>query len=97
MTSYVLAHFKVEDADGYAAYVKGALPTIAAFGGRTVVADDSTVDLWYDRPGSRAIMIRFPTRKDARRWLDSEEYGEVKEDRARATDTFSLLLFDELP
>ncbi len=96
MTSYVLAHFRVEDAAGYAAYVKAALPTIAAFGGRTLVADDAVVDLWHDRPVTRAIMIRFPTREDAQRWLGSKEYGEVRDWRIDATETFSLLVFDEL-
>lgn len=96
MTSYVFAHFRVEDAAGYAAYVKAAVPTIAAFGGRTVVADDSVVDLWHDRPPTRAIMIRFSTREDALRWINSEQYGEVKDWRTDATETFSLLVFDEL-
>lgn len=97
MTSYVTAHFRVEDAEGYAAYCAGALPTIAWFGGRTVAADDSAVDLWHGRTATRAVMISFPTRADAERWLDSQEYGEVKDARIKASETFSLLLFDGLP
>lgn len=96
MSAYVIAHFKVADQAGYAAYSKKAIPTIAAHGGTTLAADDTVIDLWHDRPNTRVILISFPTRTAAKAWLESPEYLAVSDERVRASETFCCVLVEGL-
>lgn len=96
MSAYVIAHFRVNDSEGYAAYSAKAIPTIAAHGGTTLAADDTVVDLCNGRPNTRMILISFPTRSAAQAWIESPEYKAVADERVQATETFSSLLVEGL-
>lgn len=96
MATFVVAHFKISDPQGYAAYSERAIPLIAAHGGTALVADDTVIDLWHHRPKTRVIVVSFPSRQAARAWIESPEYRAVSEERVRSTETYILLLADGL-
>lgn len=94
MTSLVVAHFKVIDREGYERYVGEAIPLIASYRGKTIVADDAALDVARETADTRAIVIAFPSRQEAVGWLSSPEYQEIGKIRELATTTYSVVVAD---
>ena len=94
MAAYLIAHFRIEDADGYAAYGQGVLPLIQKYEGRLLVADDAATVLEGNHPEGRVVVVEFPSLAIAREWRSSDEYEKLNRIRQSSTETFSLVLVD---
>jgi len=84
MAAYVIAQFDVNDIDMYYDYASKIGPTLDAFGGKILAANDAEV-----REGSiphlRTIVGEFPSLEQARAWYDSEGYQAIIGLRQNAT------------
>jgi uncharacterized protein (DUF1330 family) len=79
MSAYIIVDTKIENPDVYEEYKALAKPIAEKFGGtyraRGGELDTRENELWTP---TRIVIIEFPTMKDARAFVDSEEYAPVK-------------------
>ena len=87
-----IAHFTVNDPDGYRRYEQGFFPILRAHGGRFVTYDDQPVVLEGEWAEGRTVVIEFDTEGACLTWWNSPEYvelaafrhaGEIRKDRRR--------------
>ena len=76
--AYVLVDVKIKNSENYERYKGLAKPLIEKFGGQYLTRggkmDVVLDDLW--KP-TRIVLIKFPSMKIVREWLESPEYKEV--------------------
>jgi len=93
MPAYVIAEVIVTDPPAMEEYRKQVPATLAKYGGRFVVRGGAIQTLEGDWKPSRLVVIEFPSRADAQRWYDCEEYRAPKALRMRAGRT-NLVIVD---
>lgn len=81
MTAYVIVDIHVSEPVRYEEYKKQAAPTVELYGGRYVARGGRTEVLEGDWVPSRLVILQFDTIEQARTWLDSPEYSQVKQIR----------------
>ena len=84
MPAYVIVETNVTDHEQYERYREAAPPSIAAHGGRYVVRGGELAVFEGDWNPSRIVVLEFPDLETAKRWYDSDEYGEARKLRAGA-------------
>ncbi len=94
---HFIAHFTVDDADGYRVYEKGFFPILKAHGGRFVTYDDAPTVLEGDRPEGRTVVIAFDSEPACLAWWRSPEYRELAAHRHRSTTTHSITIVHSPP
>ena len=96
MTVYLVVDTKINDLEAYEEYKLHARPIIESYGGEYLArGGDTTVpesDLWTP---TRLVIVRFPSRKDAEDFLDSDEYAPIKAIRHEHAET-TLTIVDGL-
>lgn len=95
MVAYVIAEVEVTDPVRYEDYKRLAPAAIAAFGGKYIVRGGAMELLEGDRQPGRTVILEFPSLDHARRFYNSEQYGEAKRARAGAA-RLNLLLVEGL-
>jgi uncharacterized protein (DUF1330 family) len=92
MTVYVVAQLSIHDRARYDRYAAGFLPVLSHYGGRLLASDESpeTLDGAWER--DKVVLLSFPDRCEALRWMNSEEYRSIAQDRQAATDGCALLV-----
>ncbi len=83
MTAYVIADNEVIDAEAYARYIDAIAPTVAAYGGRYLVRAGAVA--FADSPWQppRLVVLAFPDRAAALRWVEAPELAELHALRRR--------------
>jgi uncharacterized protein (DUF1330 family) len=76
MTAYLVANYRITNAEAYAAYPPAVIPTLASYGAEILVADYESEAI-EGEPSSATIVLRFPSKESARAWYDSPEYQEI--------------------
>jgi uncharacterized protein (DUF1330 family) len=84
MPAYVIVETDIVDAAQYERYKAASPAAVAAGGGRFLVRGGELDVLEGDWEPSRLVVLEFPDIAAARRWYDSEIYGEAKKLRAGA-------------
>ena len=90
MAGYVIANYEVTNGEGYQNYLATVVPTIAAHGGKILVAG-SDHDGVEGSPGPVTVVLEFPSKAAARAWYDSPEYQEIVHHRTDNTDGFLVM------
>jgi uncharacterized protein (DUF1330 family) len=90
MASYLVANYQITNSEGYAAYLAAVGPTIAAHGGKIIVAGADSTPIEGD-PGPVTVVLEFPTRAALEGWYESPEYREII--NLRTDNTEGLLVF----
>ena len=77
MSVYVVAQLEVHDQTRFAKYLEGFHRVFTRHGGRLVAVspEAEVVEGAWAMP--RTVVMRFPTRKDARRWHADADYVEI--------------------
>jgi uncharacterized protein (DUF1330 family) len=97
MPAYVLfENLEITDPARLEDYKQRTAPVVRRYGGRYVVLGGPAERLEGTWQPAFPVMIEFPTRADARRWYDSDEYRELKALRQSA-GRFGGVLIDGLP
>ena len=90
MPAYLVANYKITDADGYAAYPPAVAPTLAPFEGEVLVVDFDSEPV-EGKPLPVTIVVKFPSKDAAKAWYHSEEYQAVV--RLRTDNTEGYVVF----
>ena len=79
MVAYLLVDTKIKNGEAYEEYKINAKPIVESFGGEYLARGGYTSvpenELWTP---NRLVIVRFPSRKDAETFLNSEEYAPIK-------------------
>ena len=90
MASYLVANYNVTNPDGYQKYLAAVGPTIAAHGGKILVAGPNATPK-EGKPGGITVVLEFPTREALEGWYDSAEYQAII--HLRTDNTQGALVF----
>ena len=87
MGVYMVVDTKIKNPEAYEEYKIKAKPIVEAYGGEYLARGGYTTvqerELWTP---TRLVIVRFPSRKDAETFLDSEEYAPIKALRNKYAD-----------
>jgi uncharacterized protein (DUF1330 family) len=92
MPAFLVVQITVHDAATYARYRQLAPPSIALFGGRSIVRGGATETLEGSWRPTRLVILEFPSVERARAWWGSPEYAAAKALRQSCADTEMLLV-----
>jgi uncharacterized protein (DUF1330 family) len=93
MAGYLIANYRITNAEGYQAYIAAVGPTILAQGGEILVAGPGS-EAVEGEPGPVTVVLKFPSKDALRAWYDSPEYQEIIHLRTDNTEG-SLVFADE--
>lgn len=96
MAGYIIADVDIHDLEKYRDYRRMTGPTLAAFGGRPLVAGGPLETLEGKWAPKRLVVLEFPSVGQAKEWWASEDYREAKELRQRIGFT-NMVVVDGLP
>jgi uncharacterized protein (DUF1330 family) len=80
MSAYVIASLTFTGKERYRRYKARFGEVLRAFDGKLLVADEKPEVLEGDRP-DKVVVVRFPDEAEARRFLTSDAYISISEDR----------------
>lgn len=81
MTAYVIVDIKVTNPIRYEEYKTLAAPTVELYGGKYIARGGRTETLEGDWSPSRLVILQFESVEQAKSWLNSPEYTEVRKIR----------------
>jgi uncharacterized protein (DUF1330 family) len=90
MPAYMIASFDVTDAEAYAAYVPGMMPTLLKYQPEILVADYGARSLEGECRQVN-VVIRFPTEEALQAFYDDPDYRPFKDLRVRTTANSTVL------
>ncbi len=93
MAAYVIVDIDVHDAAGYGDYKQLAPPAVAAYGGKYLARGGKTETLEGAWVPKRLVILEFPSVEQAKKWLDSPEYGPAKQLRHK-TATSNMVVIE---
>jgi len=76
--AYYVAEFELTDPEGIKPYSTGVAATFKPFGGRFIVRGGKLIGLEGPPPGSRTVIIEFPSMERAEAWYNSPEYAALR-------------------
>lgn len=82
---FIIAQIEVTDVERYKDYVAAVGETVAAFGGVYIARGGQTEEVEGTPPGSRSVIIRFPSFQAAKDWYHSDAYKNVGAIRREAS------------
>ncbi len=91
MSAYVIAQLSIHDRARYDRYAAAVMPTLKAFAGRVLAADDSPTVAEGDWPRDRVVLLAFPDQASALAWAASPAYRTIAPDRLASTDSVVLV------
>ena len=87
MTAYVIVQLEITDPEGFAEYREKVGPQIEKHGGRYIVRGAEVENLEGEWDPGRLVILEFPTREDAQRFYEAEEYQPLLALRKRTANT----------
>jgi len=96
MAVYIVNNMTIHDRAAYDTYLRAFMGVFRKFDGEVLAAVDQPDAVEGEWPYDRTILLRFPSREDARRWTDSPEYQEIARHRRAGTKS-NVVFLDGLP
>jgi uncharacterized protein (DUF1330 family) len=90
---YCIGHITVDDAEAYKDYAAKDPATIVAYGGEYLVRGGQSEVMEGTFPGSRTVVIRFPSFAAAKKWYSGAEYSAIRPIR-QAVTSGSLMIVE---
>jgi uncharacterized protein (DUF1330 family) len=90
---YCIGHITVKDPEAYREYADKDPATIAAYGGEYLVRGGQSDTKEGKFPGSRTVVIRFPSLAAANDWYHGAEYSAIRPIR-EAVATGALMIVE---
>ncbi|MCH8818111.1 MAG: DUF1330 domain-containing protein [Chloroflexi bacterium] len=87
MTAYVIVQLEITDPEGFAEYREKVGPQIEKHGGRYIVRGAEVENLEGEWDPGRLVILEFPTREDAQRFYEADEYQPLLALRKRTANT----------
>jgi uncharacterized protein (DUF1330 family) len=76
--AYYVAEFDLKNSEGIRPYSASVAGTFESFGGRYIVRGGRIAGLEGPAPGSRTVVIEFPSMERAQAWYDSDAYRAIR-------------------
>jgi uncharacterized protein (DUF1330 family) len=92
MPAYFIAEIKVKDLETYRKYVSAVPELVKAAGGKYLSRGGAVESIFGGWDPERLILIEFPSVEHAHAFLDSPEYGRVKQFRETSTESRAILI-----
>lgn len=92
MAAYLVADVEVIDPAAFDEYRKGLPATIAAYGGRFLTKPGAIEVVEGEWAPKRLAIVEFATVAQVKAWLDSPEYGALREIRHRSARTSAVIV-----
>ncbi len=92
MSVYFMASIRIRDEQEYQRYLDRTDAIFHKYGGTYLAVDKEPVKLEGTWDYSRAVLIRFGSRKDFEAWYRSAEYQEILRHRLSAADCDTILI-----
>ena len=93
MAGYVIANYRITNAEAYEAYPPAVTATLLACGVDVLVADYGS-EVVEGEASSVTVVLRFPSKEAARAWYNSSDYQKIMRHRTDNTEGF-ILFADE--
>ncbi|QFU76467.1 DUF1330 domain-containing protein [Halioglobus maricola] len=90
MTAYVIANYRITNAEAYEAYPPAVTATLLACDAEVLVADYKS-EVMEGKASSVSIVLRFPSKEAAKAWYNSSEYQEIVHHRTDNSEGFILI------
>ena len=87
MSGYVIVELEITDAAKFERYRELVPAIIEKYGGRYLVRGGDPETLEGDWSPKRIVVLEFESTQKAKKFLDSEEYGPVKQMRLESANT----------
>jgi uncharacterized protein (DUF1330 family) len=87
-----MASIRIKDELDYKKYLDAAGEVFSKYNGLYLAVDNSAEVVEGSWDYSRAVLIRFESRKDFYAWYQSDEYQQILSHRLRAADCDSILM-----
>src|SRR3954447_9798892 len=82
--AYYVAEFELKDPEGIKPYSANVAATFEPFGGHFIARGGRIAALEGAAPGSRTVIIKFPSMERAQAWYDSDAYRNLRPFRQRS-------------
>jgi len=92
MAAYIIVQIDIQDAEKFERYRAMVPPTLEPFGGRYIVRGGNAETLEGDWAPKRVVVLEFPDRDQAKRWLESDVYREARALRHAAAHSESIVV-----
>jgi len=92
MTAYVIVDIDVHEPVGYEEYKKLAPAAVELYGGKYIARGGKMETLEGDWAPSRLVILQFESSEQAKKWLNSPEYSEVKKMRHQTTNSKMVVI-----
>ena len=92
MNYYFIAQIKIEDEQTYQKYIDRADAVFAKFNGKYLAVDNNPEVLEGDWNYTRAVLIKFESKKDFEAWYHSKDYQEILKYRLEAARCDTILV-----
>ena len=84
MPAYVINDMEVTDPELLEEYKKLSPPTVARYGGRFLARGGGIETLEGTWTPQRLVILEFPTLRQAKAWIDSDDYAPAKRLRQKS-------------
>jgi uncharacterized protein (DUF1330 family) len=74
VSCYFVAQISIHDPMAYELYLDAFDEVFEGFKGEVLAVDDAPLRLEGEWPGTRTVLMRFPSQAEALRWYNSEGY-----------------------
>ena len=92
MAGYVIVHDEVQDQAVFAEFLERVAATVEAHGGRYLVRGGAVEVMDGDWTPDRIVVIEFDSVDQAKAWLTSPEYTEIKEIRMKSASASLIVV-----
>ena len=92
MAGYVIVYHNITDQTVYAGFKERVGATVTAHGGRYLVRDGAMEVFDGDLQPDGIVVIEFDSVERARGWLNSPEFSELREIRARSAKASVIIV-----
>lgn len=92
MSAYVIVDIQVHDPVVYEQYKALAPAEVAAFGGKYLARGGKVENLEGSWAPSRLVILEFPSIEQAKAWLSSPSYSQVKQLRHQAAHSEMIVV-----
>ncbi len=92
MAGYVLVHDEIQDQTLFSEFRQRVAATIEAYGGRYLIRGGAIEVVDGDWVPDRIVVVEFDSVEQARAWLTSPEYAEIREIRMRAANASVIIV-----
>lgn len=92
MSAYFIANIRIHDENEYEEYLKYADDVFAKFGGEYLAVDETPEVLEGSWDYTKMVLIRFPDKKELKRWYDSDEYQGILKHRIKSSECDTIVV-----